>query len=195
MEMELSLQKSWLTFGLILTLGLINVLLIKQNLHLRQQLATGARTFDLTTNFLRAGDVVSAVTATGLDGRPYQLQYTKDGRHHLLLFFSANCPYCEQQAPLWRDLLNRVDSNRFAVLGVVSDKEQRGLVSAHADASGYFKTKTPLPIVFFDKDSLGTYKLNATPTTLLIDEAGTVEHAWVGKWDQASAMEVAAALR
>jgi len=49
--------------------------------------------------------------------------------------------------------------------------------------------------VFFDKDSLGTYKLNATPTTLLIDEAGTVEHAWVGKWDQASAMEVATALR
>jgi len=37
MEMELSLQKSWLTFGLILTLGLINVLLIKQNLHLVQE--------------------------------------------------------------------------------------------------------------------------------------------------------------
>ena len=111
------------------------------------------------------------------------------------MFFSANCPYCEQQASLWRDLLNSVDSNRFAVLGVVSDKEQRDLVSAHAEASGYFKTKTSLPIVFFDKDSLGSYKLNATPTTLLIDEAGTVEHAWVGKWDRASAMEVAAALR
>lgn len=195
MEMELSLQKSWLTFGLILILAVINLLLIRQNLDLRKQLAAGGRTLDLTTNSLKPGDVVSSVVATDLDGHPYQLQYKKDGRHHLLLFFSANCRYCEKQAPLWRDLLDKVDSNRFAVLGVVSDKEEKGLVSAHADAAGYFKTKTPLPIVFFKNDSLGSYKLTATPTTLLIDEGGTVEHAWVGKWDDASAMEVAIALR
>jgi len=33
------------------------------------------------------------------------------------------------------------------------------------------------------------------PTTLLIDEDGKVEHAWVGKWDETSAMEIAAALK
>jgi hypothetical protein len=66
---------------------------------------------------------------------------------------------------------------------------------AHADGAGYFKTKTPLPLVFFDSESLGSYKLSATPTTLLINDDGTVAHAWVGKWDEASAMEVAAALK
>lgn len=194
-ERRSSLQKAWLPAGLILILGLVNVLLIRQNLDLRRQLAAGGRTLDLTTNVLRTGDVVTPVTATDLDGRPYQLDYKKDGRHRLLLFFSPNCPYCEQQSPLWRDLLDNVDKDRFTIVGIVSDREDRRTVAAHAERAGYFKTKTRLPVVFFDNDSLGNYKLTATPTTLLIDEDGKVEHAWVGKWDQSRVMEVAAALK
>jgi peroxiredoxin len=194
-ENKISPQKSRLSIGLILVLCVVNLLLIKQNLDLRKQLAAGGRTIDLTTNFLQPGDVVAPVTATDLAGRPYQLDYKKDGRQRLLLFFSPNCPYCRQQSPLWRDLLDKVDNNRFTVIGVVSDREDKHLVSAHADAAGYFKTKTPLPLVFFDSESLGSYKLSATPATLLINEDGTVAHAWVGKWDETSAMEVAAALK
>ena len=194
-ENKISPQKSWLPIGLILILCVVNLLLIKQNLDLRKQLAAGGKTIDLTTNFLQPGDDVAPVTATDLDGRPYQLDYKKDGRQRLLLFFSPNCPYCQQQSPLWRDLLDKVDSNRFTVIGVVSDREDKRLVSAHADGAGYFKTKTPLPLVFFDSESLGRYKLSDTPTTLLINEDGTVAHVWVGKWDETSGMEVAAALK
>jgi len=138
---------------------------------------------------------VAAVTGTDLDGRPYQLDYKKDGRHRLLLFFSPTCPYCQQQSPLWRDLLDNVDKDHFTVIGVVSDREDRRLVTEHAEGAGYFKTRTPLPVIFFDSESLGSYKLTATPTTLLIDEDGKVERAWVGKWDESKAMEVAAALK
>ena len=194
-EHRIAFRTSWLTVSLVLILAIINVLLIKQNLDLRRQLAAGGTTLDLTTNVLKPGDVVTGVTATDLNGRPYQLEYKNDGRHHLLLFFSPNCPYCQQQSPLWRYVLDTVDKNRFAVLGVVSETEDRRLVSAHAERAGYFKTKTPLPIVFFDHESLGSYKLTATPTTLLIDEKGKVEHAWVGRWDESRAMEVAAVLK
>ena len=187
--------QTWWTIGLIVILCTVNVLLIKQNLDLRRQLATGGRTLDLTTNFLQPGDVVSAVTATDLEGRPYQLDYKKDGRQRLLLFFSPNCAYCEQQSPFWRDLLDKVDSNRVMVVGVLSDQEDKQLVSAHAEGAGYFKTKTPLSLVFFDSESLGSYKLTATPTTLLINDEGLVEHAWIGKWDTKSEKEAAAAVR
>jgi peroxiredoxin len=194
-EDRIASKNSWLTIGLILTLCVVSLLLIKQNLDLRKQLAAGARTLDLTTNVLKPGDVVSAVSTTDLDGCPYELNYYKDGRHRLLLFFSPNCPYCQQQSPLWRDLLDKVDSNRIAVVGIVSDREDPKSVSAHVDGAGYFKTRTPLPVVFFDDESLATYKLTATPTTLLINEEGKVEHAWVGKWDSSKATEVAAAVR
>jgi hypothetical protein len=80
-------------------------------------------------------------------------------------------------------------------VGVVSNKENRRLVSAHAGGSGYFQAKTPLPILLFDEKSLAAYKLTATPTTLLIADDGTFEHAWVGKWDESSTLEVAAALK
>jgi len=193
-ENKTSHQKSWLATGLIVILCVVNLLLIKQNFDLRKQLKAGARTIDLTKNFLQPGDVVMPITATDLDGRPYQLDYKKDGRQRLLLFFSPNCPYCQQQSPFWHDLLDKVDSNRFAVVGIVSDREDERLVSAYADGAGYFKTKTPLPVVFFDSESLGSYKLTATPTTLLINEDGRVEHVWVGKWDETKALEVAAAL-
>lgn len=146
-ENKSSSQKSWLSVGLILVLCVVNLLLIKQNLDLRKQLAAGGRTIDVTTNFLQPGDVVAPVTATDLEGRPYQLDYKKDGRQRLLLYFSPHCPYCQQQSPLWRDLLDKVD------------------------------------------------KLSATPTTLLINEDGKVEHAWIGKWDETSASEVAATLK
>jgi len=188
-------QKPWLTIGLVVMLCIVNVLLIKQNLDLRRQLAAGARTLDLTTNVLQPGDIVTPVQATDLNGRPYNLQYNKDGRHRLLLYFSPNCPYCQQQTPLWRDLLNHVDGSRFTVVGVVSDREDKESVSAHANGAGYFNTKTPLPVIFFDNESLGTYKLTATPTTLLIDDDGRVEYAWVGKWDDGRVREVAAALK
>jgi peroxiredoxin len=188
-------QKLWLAVGLIILLSIVNVLLIKQNLDLRKQLASGGRTIDVTRNALQPGDVVTAVTATDLEGRPYQLDYKKDGRERLLLFFSPNCPYCRQQSPLWRDVLDKLDSNRFTVVGIVSDREDKRLVSAYADEAGYFKTKTPLPLVFFDSESLGNYKLTATPTTLLIDEDGKVEHAWIGRWDETKAREVATALQ
>jgi peroxiredoxin len=194
-EDRIASKNSWLTIGLILTLCVVSLLLIKQNLDLRKQLAAGARTLDLTTNVLKPGDVVSAVSTTDLDGRPYELNYYKDGRHRLLLFFSPNCPYCQQQSTLWRDLLDKVDSNRVAVVGIVSEREDPKSVSAHVDGAGYFKTRTPLPVVFFDDESLATYKLTATPTTLLINEEGKVEHAWVGKWDSSKAAEVAAAVR
>jgi peroxiredoxin len=194
-ETATSPQKPWLAVGLILILMVINLLLIRQNLDLRRQLASGGRTLDVTENVLRPGDVVTAVTATDLNGQHYQLDYKKDGRRHLLLFFSPHCPYCEEQSPLWRDLLEKVDHDRFRVLGVVSDREDPRLVSEHAESAGYFKTKTPLPVVFFDSESLGNYKLTATPTTLLIDEEGKVEQAWVGRWDRTKATEVAAALQ
>jgi len=194
-EIKSTSQKSWLTVGLIILLCLVNLLLIKQNFDLRKQLAAGGRTIDVTTNALQPGDLVTPVTATDLEGHPYQLDYKKGGPAYLLLFFSPNCPYCKQQSPLWRDVLDKVDSNRFTVVGIVSDREDKRLVSAYADRAGYFKTKTPLPLVFFDSESLGSYKLTATPTTLLINEDGRVEHAWIGRWDENKAREVAAALK
>jgi peroxiredoxin len=96
---------------------------------------------------------------------------------------------------MWRDLLNRIDSNRINVVGMVGDREDKLEVAKHANVLGYFKTRIALPIVSVSNETLAKYKLTATPTTLLIDSNGRVEHAWVGKWDETKTAEVVAALK
>ncbi len=79
-ENKSSPQKSWVSIGLIVILCVMDLLLIKQNLDLRKQLMAGGKTIDLTRNFLQPGDVVTPVTATDLEGRPYQLEHTWIGK-------------------------------------------------------------------------------------------------------------------
>lgn len=186
-------QVPWIALVLILALSVFNVLLIKQNLGLRKQLLQrGAGT---SINSLKAGDVVAPIAGMDLQGRQYELRFEKGGKRQLLLFFSPSCPYCLQQGPLWCDILNKIDSNRFNVVGIVGDKEDPQAVTRHAKELGYFDTKLVLPIIAINDQALRRYKLTATPATLLIDDNGRVEHAWVGKWDDSKQREVAEALR
>lgn len=184
----------WLAAALILALSVLNLLLIKQNFSLRKQLNSAGR-IDASANSLKPGEVTTTpIAGIDLKDHPYQMTYGTDKRRHLLLFFSPSCPYCIQQAPLWTDVLNRIDSSRFEVVGIVGDREDKQNVATHADGLGYFKTKIVLPVVAVSDEMLARYKLTATPTTILIDNSGKVEHAWVGKWDKAKIDEVAAAL-
>lgn len=185
---------SWLGMALILSLSIANILLITQNLRLRKQLNAAGR-IEASASSLKRGETVTPFAGTDLNGQPYQVQYGKDGRKQLLLFFSPSCPYCVQQGPIWCDVLNRIDASRFNVVGIVGNREDKQEVSRHADLLGYFKTRIALPVVSVSDETLARYKLTATPTTLLIDGTGRVEYAWVGKWDEKKTAEIAAALK
>jgi peroxiredoxin len=194
MEKKATSRASLAAFGLILALMAVNLLLLKQNYALRRRLSEAGRKAE-TPDALRAGETVGPIAGTDLSGQPFEVTYQKEGRRHLLLYFSPGCSYCVQQASQWREVLDRVEGRSVSVVGVVRSGEDRQAVLAHAERAGYLKTKTPLPIAFFDDTSLARYKLTATPTTLLIGDDGKVEHAWVGKWDEEKASEVAAALK
>src|SRR5688572_27309754 len=107
-----------LALALILALGILNILLLMQNFSLRSQLNSAGRT-DASANALKPGELVTPITGTDINGQPYQGLYAKDGKKQLLYFFSPSCPYCVEQGPNWRDVLNRIDSSRFNVVGIV----------------------------------------------------------------------------
>src|ERR1051325_8383712 len=160
-------QLPLLAVALILALGILNLLLIRQNFSLRKQLNVSGR-IKASGNFLKPGEVVTTpIAGTDLKGQPYQMNYGKNGKRHLLLFFSPSCPYCVKQGPIWANLLNLIDSSRFEVVGIVGDREDKQKVANHADSLGYFKTRLVLPVVSVNDEVLARYKLTATPTTLL----------------------------
>ena len=183
-----------LAVALILALGVLNVLLIRQNFSLRKQLSAGGK-IEASATSLKPGEVITTpIAGTDLAGQPYGMHYGNDGKRYLLLFFSPSCPYCLQQGPIWAKLLNQIDASRFEVVGIVGDREDKQKVANHADSLGYFNTRLVLPVVSVSDELLARYKLTATPTTLMIDNSGTVEHVWVGKWDQSKIDEVNAAV-
>jgi thioredoxin-related protein len=192
---RLSFKGAWLAGLLIIGLIAVNLLIVKQNFAMRRQLTERANAVNPNAKSLKEGDVVTSLVGSDLKGRKYEVSYGKDERKHLLFYFSPGCAYCVQQAHLWRDVLNKVDSNHVEVMGLVSDKEDQQAVLTHAEELGYLKTRTPLPVLFVSRESLARYKLIATPTTLLVSSDGNVEHVWVGKWDETKTNEVAAALK
>ncbi len=45
-------------------------------------------------------------------------------------------------------------------------------------------SQAPLRIAFISKDVLDSYRLNATPITLVIANNGAITKAWDGKWEE-----------
>lgn len=129
-----------LAFGLILALTVVNLLLVKQNLALRRQLSGAGRTAE-TPNALKAGETVAPIAGTDLNGRLFELKYQKEGRHHLLLYFSPSRPYCVQQAAQWREVLNKVDDGRVSISissGLILSSLKEGRPRAEPSLSGIY---------------------------------------------------------
>lgn len=77
----------WLAVVLIGALSILNLLLIRQNFSLRQQLTAGS--IEASADSLKPGEVVTTpIAGTDLKGQPYQMQYRNDGKRYLLMFFS-----------------------------------------------------------------------------------------------------------
>jgi len=70
-------MKPWVAPLLILGLIVVNLLLAKQNLAMRQQLRAQADAVNPAGQSLKEGEVVASIAGVGLDGRPYELNYDK----------------------------------------------------------------------------------------------------------------------
>ena len=82
-------------------LALSNGLLIRQNLQLR------AKVEGLKPNALQKGDKVQPFSASGLHDEKTNVQYERGRPSHVLLYFTATCPYCTEQFPYWKTLIEK----------------------------------------------------------------------------------------
>lgn len=174
---------------IIFALAAVNTLLIKQNLDLRARTGALERELDPASWSLLPGEEVQSFSAFDLDGKPYAVDYNKDGRSKVFLFFTPSCPFCGQQIPYWRDLLNNIDPSRFDVIGLVGERDDKQEILKHIKDAGYLNTKNPLHVVVGPDNILRSYKLGTTPTTLLVKSDGHAQKVWVGRWDAKIAAE------
>jgi peroxiredoxin len=174
---------------MLVALAASNVLLIRQNLQMRLALER------LRPQKAEAGDKVPPFVAPALDGDTVRVEYAGGGRKTLLFFFTQTCPYCRQQFAFWREVLNRAEERRYDVMGLVADSEDKVKLHEYLRAMGCgSESKTPLRVALIPKAVRSSYKLSATPVTLLVSGDGTVERAWTGLWTNTELDDAGAAL-
>lgn len=163
---------------MLLSLAVSNVLLLRQNLQMRAALS------EPTTDILRPGDRVPSFSAAGLHDARVEVNYTGAAPKRVLLYFTPGCRFCRQQFPYWRELITHADRNRFEVLGVAADTEDRAKLEDYLRSFGCGgDSQTPLRVALVSGAVRRAYKLSVTPITLLITNDGTVEKTWDGRWD------------
>lgn len=80
----------------------------------------------------------------------------------------------------------RADKAQFQVIGLVDEAEDRTKIEEYLRNVGCSQdAQTPLRIAFISKDVRDSYRLNATPITLIVANDGTVTKSWPGKWQEA----------
>lgn len=157
---------------MLILLAASNILLIRQNLQMRSQLEK------FQPKVLQPGEEVQSFTAVGLNGEPITINYTGEETKRVLLYFTPSCPYCQEQFSYWKELLNRVNRNKFQVLGLVSESEDKKKVNEYLSSVGCESMR----VAFVPKGVLSSYKLSMTPTTIVVENTGKVEKAWAGRW-------------
>lgn len=179
---------------LVFALAAINTLLVRQNLAMRDEVKSLQEKLDPASTNMHPGDLAQPFSATDVAGRQYKVDYDGGGRKKVFLFFTPRCPFCSQQVPYWKELLDNIDPSRYEVVGITGEREDKAKISEYLKEVGYSDARYPLQVAFAPDNVLRSYRLTSTPTTLLVANDGKVEEVWVGRWDTAAAAKASGVL-
>lgn len=174
------LRKTIWVFGiLIVGLIIVNVLLIRQNTQMRDEL----RKFQ--PKKLEKGEIFQDFVAKDLNADQVKINFSENSPKRFFLYFTPSCRYCKQQFPEWKELILQAKDKHIEIFGLVNEDENKEAIEKYLTSFGCgMNSESPLQILFVSSEILQKYKLNLTPTTVLISPDGTVEQSWIGKWKE-----------
>lgn len=77
-----------------------------------------------------------------------------------------------------------MDAERFEVIGVVAQSEDKPRLTEYLRTMDCTdEARTRLRVALVSDDVRQSYKLTATPITLIVNNDGTVEKTWPGRWN------------
>ncbi len=172
---------SWIT-----VIGLIvcNILLIKQNLQLRETVEKQE-----SEKRVNVGAEFSEFKAVDNNNNPVSLVSGKPSKK-IIFFSSTSCPFCKKQNPYWTQLASQVKSGQYEIFALFNDREEHPKVEEYLKTYGFADINISVKPLYSNGEILQKYRLNGTPATLIINENGIVEKAWSGLWDKTTISEV-----
>jgi hypothetical protein len=88
-----------------------------------------------------------------------------------VFFLNKDCRYCTLSAPVYRQLTEEAFKQNVKTVAVFPNLPE--------EAKEYLQS-IKLPIADIRTGSLSSYKIDGTPTVLLVNSSGAVEKVWFG---------------
>lgn len=114
------------------------------------------------------------------------LDFSEVEKNKLVFLISPTCHVCADNLPLWKDLEQRIDTEKYQVVVLVTiggtrirdvpgEEFIREKVDMYRDA-----LVTPVRVIQRRSD-IEKNRLSITPQTIILNEQGRVEKVWVGR--------------
>lgn len=129
---------------------------------------------------LRLGDAVPPIEAETTEGKRLTIDYAGNAKY-LLFFLSFKCNDCVRQLPDWNEIARRAKSKNILVLGLTTDDEQPPSDTSDRDFA---------ILKMNDAALLRAYRINITPTVMLVSEHGRTQWVRVGALSETSTQEL-----
>lgn len=154
-----------------IVLFITNISLIFQNLKLRSDIK------EFKTIQVTEGDVIESFNAKDMNGNGVRVDYTKNNKR-ILLFFKTTCGYCKQQMAYWKNFVANIDHHKFKVTAITTETDVQAI-------KNYIKSYAieDWDVLTVETKDAQKAKLMVTPVTMVINDEGIVEKAWVGMWE------------
>jgi len=160
--------------GMVVILAVSNVLLLRQNLQLRNLL----KRFE--PDRLKAGDKLESFSALGLHGENIAINFASDAPRRVLLFLSSGCPYCRDQFGYWKRIIDMAPVKGFQVVAVAMNSEDRSKLAEYLNSMGCPTESKTFSVALIPEEVRQKYKFSITPTTLIISSDGKADAVWSG---------------
>ncbi|GGI76424.1 TlpA family protein disulfide reductase [Shewanella gelidii] len=130
--------------------------------------------FTTAANALTAGENAPDFTLKSMAGDNYKLAEQR-GNIILINFWASWCGPCRKEMPVLQKLQDKYQDLGVQVWGINVEQENQAGKDFLAELDLSF------PIFFDDENTLSkSYKVEAMPTTVIIDRNGTVRHIFLG---------------
>lgn len=160
--------------GMVIILAVANVLLLRQNLQLRNLL----KKFE--PDRLKAGDKLESFSALDLRGENIAIDFANDAPRRVLLFLSSDCPYCRDQFGYWKRIIDMAPVKGFQVVAVTMNSEDRSKLTAYLTSMGCPTDSNTFRVALIPEEVRQRYKFSITPTTLVVASDGKADAVWNG---------------
>jgi hypothetical protein len=161
-------------WAMVMILVVSNVLLLRQNLQLRNLLK------QFQPDRLSAGDKLEPFSALGLHGENIAINFASDGPRRVLLFLSSDCPYCREQFGYWKRIIDVAPLRGFQVVAVAMNSEDRSKLAEYLNSMGCPTESKRFTVALIPEEVRRKYKLSITPTTLVVSSDGKADAVWTG---------------